>query len=65
MAPGPVDTDLFHAGKTDEMKQRSAALSPFNRIGRPQEVAELVAFLASDKASWIAGQIVQPNGGMI
>ncbi|MFO1116039.1 MAG: SDR family oxidoreductase [Beijerinckiaceae bacterium] len=65
VAPGPVDTDLFHAGKTDEMKQRSAALSPFNRIGRPQEVAELVCFLASDKASWIAGQIVQPNGGMI
>ncbi len=65
VAPGPVDTDLFNAGKTEEMKQRSAALSPFNRIGRPEEVAELVCFLASDKASWIAGQIVQPNGGMI
>ena len=65
VAPGPVDTDLFNAGKTEEMKQRSAGLSPFNRIGRPEEVAELVSFLASDKASWIAGQIVQPNGGMI
>jgi 3-oxoacyl-[acyl-carrier protein] reductase len=65
VAPGPVDTDLFHAGKTDEAKQRSAAISPFNRIGTPREIAEVVAFLASDKASWIHGQVVQPNGGMI
>jgi len=65
VAPGPVDTDLFRAGKTEEARQRSAALSPFNRIGTPREVAEVVAFLASDKASWVHGQIVQPNGGMI
>jgi len=65
VAPGPVDTDLFRAGKTDEAKARSAAMSPFNRIGRPEEVAEVIAFLASDKASWVHGQIVQPNGGMI
>jgi 3-oxoacyl-[acyl-carrier protein] reductase len=65
VAPGPVDTELFRAGKTEEAKQRSAALSPFNRIGTPREVAEVVAFLASDMASWVHGQIVQPNGGMI
>ena len=65
VAPGPVDTDLFNAGKTEEMKQRMAALSPFNRIGRPEEVAEVVRFLASDQASWVQGQIVQPNGGMV
>jgi 3-oxoacyl-[acyl-carrier protein] reductase len=65
VAPGPVDTDLFRAGKTDEAKARSAALSPFNRIGRPEEVAEVIAFLASDRASWVHGQIVQPNGGMV
>jgi 3-oxoacyl-[acyl-carrier protein] reductase len=65
VAPGPVDTDLFHAGKTDEAKQRSAALSPFGRIGTPPEIAEVVSFLASDRASWVHGQIVQPNGGMI
>ena len=65
VAPGPVDTDLFRAGKTDEMKARSAALSPFNRVGTAQEVAEVVGFLASDKASWVHGQIVQPNGGMV
>jgi 3-oxoacyl-[acyl-carrier protein] reductase len=65
VAPGPVDTDLFRAGKTDEAKARSAALSPLNRIGLPHEVAEVVAFLLSDKASWVDGQIVQTNGGMI
>jgi 3-oxoacyl-[acyl-carrier protein] reductase len=65
VAPGPVDTDLFRAGKTDEAKARSAAMSPFNRIGTPEEVAEVVAFLASDAASWVHGQVVQPNGGMV
>lgn len=65
VAPGPVDTDLFRAGKTDEAKARSAAMSPLNRIGTPGEVAEVVAFLLSDKASWVDGQIVQTNGGMV
>ncbi|OLL28307.1 short-chain dehydrogenase [Burkholderia sp. SRS-W-2-2016] len=65
VAPGPVDTDLFRAGKNDEAKARSASMSPLNRIGLPHEVAEIVAFLLSDKASWVDGQIVQANGGMV
>ncbi len=65
VAPGPVDTDLFNAGKTEEVKQRMAAFSPFNRIGRPEEIAEVIRFLASEQASWTHGQIVQPNGGMV
>ena len=65
VAPGPVDTDLFNAGKTEEARQRSAAMSPFNRVGEPQEIAAVVAFLASTSASWIHGQVVQPNGGLV
>lgn len=65
VAPGPVDTDLFRAGKTDEAKARSAAMSPFNRVGQPAEVAEAVSFLLSPRASWMHGQIVQPNGGLV
>lgn len=65
VAPGPVDTDLFRAGKDEAAIQRSAALSPFNRVGTPEEIANVVAFLASDKASWVHGQIIQPNGGLV
>lgn len=65
VAPGPVDTDLFRAGKDDAAVARSAGMSVFNRVGRPQEIADVIAFVASDKASWVTGQIIQPNGGMI
>lgn len=65
VAPGPVDTDLFRAGKNEEALKRSAAMSPLNRVGQPKEVAAIIAFLASDKASWVLGQVVQPNGGLI
>jgi len=65
VAPGPVDTDLFRAGKTDEAKARSAAMSPLNRIGRPEEIADVVAFLISNQASWVDGQVIQPNGALV
>lgn len=65
VAPGPVDTDLFRDGKDQAALERSAAMSPFNRVGQPNEIAEVVSFLVSEKASWVHGQIIQPNGGLV
>lgn len=65
VAPGPIETELFNAGKTAEQKLRAAAMSPLGRIGLPREVAEVVRFLVSDRASWVQGQTVQVNGGFL
>ncbi len=61
--PGPVNTDLFHEGKTPEIVARLAAVSAFNRIGEPADIARVVAFLAGDDAAWITGQNIGVNGG--
>lgn len=65
VAPGPIETDLFNAGKTQAQKLQAAALSPFGRLGTPREVAEVVRFLVSERASWVQGQAVQVNGGFV
>lgn len=64
VSPGPTATDLYLTGKTQEVIDRQAAMAAFNRLGQPQEIAEVVAFLASDAASWITGQNIGVNGGM-
>ena len=64
VSPGPTDTDLFNVGKTPEQIQRLAQMSAFGRLGRPEEIAETVAFLASDAANWITGQNLRVNGGV-
>jgi NAD(P)-dependent dehydrogenase (short-subunit alcohol dehydrogenase family) len=69
IAPGIMDTpqldvDAEDAGVSpEEIRRRYAADSPIGRIGRPEEIAALVAFLASDGAGALVGQILQPNGG--
>jgi 3-oxoacyl-[acyl-carrier protein] reductase len=64
VSPGPTETELFVAGKTPEQIQQFGQLSAFGRIGRPGEIAEVVAFLASGAASWISGQNIRANGGL-
>jgi 3-oxoacyl-[acyl-carrier protein] reductase len=63
VSPGPVNTELFTQGKTEETINRLASMSAFNRIGEPMDIANVVAFLASDKSQWITAQNIGVNGG--
>ncbi len=65
VSPGPTDTDLFGQGKTEQDKQRFAQMAALGRLGRPEDIADIVAFLASDEARWITGQNIRANGGLI
>lgn len=64
ISPGPTNTELFTNGKSDETISRLASLSAFNRIGDPQDIANVVLFLVSDEAKWISAQNVGVNGAM-
>lgn len=57
--PGPTDTGWMSA----ELKQRILERSPYGRLGQPEDAARLVAFLASDAAEWITGQVIHSEGG--
>jgi NAD(P)-dependent dehydrogenase (short-subunit alcohol dehydrogenase family) len=65
VAPGPVATDLLDrfTSNSAEKKAAMAAGVPLKRLGNPEEIAETIVFLASDKASFLTGQIVGVNGG--
>lgn len=64
ISPGPTDTELFSAGKTPEQMRQFARASAFGRLGQPMEIAEVVAFLASEAADWVTGQNIRVNGGI-
>lgn len=63
VAPGYIDTDMTQA-MTDAAKEATLAQIPLKRVGTPKDIAETVAFLASDKASYITGQVISVDGGM-
>ena len=65
VAPGPVDTALFRTGKTEAQVKASEAFSPMNRLGKPEEIASVVSFLAGSESSWVTGQVVRANGGWL
>jgi 3-oxoacyl-[acyl-carrier protein] reductase len=62
VAPGPTATALFYDGKPQELIDRIAAEPPLERLGQPEDIAEIVHFLAGP-ARWINGQVIYANGG--
>jgi 3-oxoacyl-[acyl-carrier protein] reductase len=65
VAPGPTVTDLFLEGKDEETIARLAAQPPLERLGQPEDTAQVVGFLAGPQGHWVNGQVVRVNGGII
>ncbi|MEU0304278.1 SDR family oxidoreductase [Streptomyces sp. NPDC006175] len=65
VAPGPTATDLFLEGKTPEQIDQLAMTPPLERLGTPEDIARVVAFLTSPAGHWVNGQILRANGGMV
>lgn len=64
VAPGPVATELFFTGKTEAQIEHFAKMPPLERLGEPEDIASVVAFLASKDSGWINGQVLRANGGI-
>ena len=64
VAPGAIETAMMSAFSEEDKKALCEEI-PLGRLGRPEEIAEAVSFLASDKAAYITGQVIAVNGGMV
>lgn len=63
VAPGPIATELFFAGRPDEFVKRIVSEIPLGRLGEPDDIARVVSFLASPESGWVNGQVIKVNGG--
>ena len=64
VAPGPTATDLFLNGKSQEQIDHLSKMAPMERLGKPEDIAAVVAFLAGPDGGWVDGQTLPANGGL-
>ena len=65
VAPGPVATKLFLDGKTEAQINEFKKLTPLERLGQPEDIANVISFLASPDGGWVNGQVLRVNGGFV
>ena len=65
VSPGVIETPFHDQFSTTEMMKAYVGMIPMGRIGTPEEVASVIAFLASDAASFVCGETIEINGGML
>jgi len=63
VAPGPVATELFLAGKSEALIAQIANQAPLERLGQPEDIAYAVSYLVGSEGGWINGQVLRANGG--
>lgn len=63
VSPGPTGTDLFLNGKTPQQIEQLSKLPPLERLGQPEDIANVVSFLAGPDGGWVNAQILRANGG--
>jgi 3-oxoacyl-[acyl-carrier protein] reductase len=64
LSPGPVDTELFRKGKTEEQVLQMAGMAAMGRVGTPKDIADAISLLVREESGWITGQNICANGGM-
>lgn len=65
VAPGPTQTELFMEGKSEAFVEQLSKMAPLERLGQPEDIASVVAFLAGPDGAWVNGQVLRANGGII
>ncbi|MDM5360860.1 SDR family oxidoreductase [Peribacillus sp. ACCC06369] len=65
IAPGPVNTELFNVGKSEQQIEGMKKMNAFGRLGEKDDIANVVSFLVGEQAQWVTGQTIRVNGGFI